>query len=63
MLIMEGLNLNVLKSTDVLATVLAAEKTAGGGTKYLLDATTFYEINGTVIVDLPIEMNKLILQV
>jgi hypothetical protein len=46
-----------LKSTDVLSTVLAAEKTAGGGTKYLLDATTFYEINGTVIVDLPIEMN------
>lgn len=47
-----------IKSTDVLATVLAAEKTAGGNTKYLLDATTLYEINGTVMVDLPIELNN-----
>ena len=46
-----------IKSTDVLATVLAAEKTAGGGTKYLLDPTTLYEINGTIMVDLPIELN------
>ena len=47
-----------IKSTDVLATVLAAEKTAGGGTKYLLDSQTLYEINGTVVVDLPIELNN-----
>ena len=37
-----------IKSTDVLATVLAAEKAAGGNTKYLLDSQTLYEINGTV---------------
>ncbi|WP_074722094.1 hypothetical protein [Flavobacterium frigoris] len=47
-----------IKSTDVLATVLAAEKTAGGGTKYVLDSQTLYEINGTVMVDLPIELNN-----
>jgi hypothetical protein len=47
-----------IKSTDVLATVLAAEKTAGGGTKYLLDSQTLYEINGTITVDLPIELNN-----
>jgi hypothetical protein len=28
---------------------LAAEKTAGGNTKYLLDSQTLYEINGTSI--------------
>lgn len=47
-----------IKSTDVLATVLATEKTAGGGTKYLLDTGTYYEINGTIIVDLPIDLNN-----
>lgn len=47
-----------IKSSDVLSTVLAAEKTAGGTTKYLLEAGTLYEINGQVIVDLPIEMNN-----
>jgi hypothetical protein len=47
-----------IKSTDVLAIVLAAEKIAGGGTKYLLDSQTLYEINGTVVVDLPIELNN-----
>lgn len=47
-----------IKSTDVLSTVLAAEKTAGGNTKYLLDSGTLYEINGQVIVDLPIELNN-----
>jgi hypothetical protein len=47
-----------IKSTDVLATVLAAEKTAGGNTKYLLDSQTLYEINGTVNVDLPIDLNN-----
>jgi hypothetical protein len=47
-----------IKSTDVLSTVLAAEKTAGGNTRYLLDSQTLYEINGTVNVDLPIELNN-----
>ncbi|MCO6162143.1 hypothetical protein [Flavobacterium sp. NRK F7] len=47
-----------IKSTDVLATVLAAELAAGGGTKYLLDSQTLYEINGTVLVNLPIELNN-----
>ncbi|VXB17731.1 conserved hypothetical protein [Flavobacterium sp. 9AF] len=47
-----------IKSTDVLATVLATELAAGGGTKYLLDSQTLYEINGTVMVDLPIELNN-----
>jgi hypothetical protein len=47
-----------IKSTDVLATVLAAEKTAGGNTKYLLDSQTLYEINGTINLDLPIELNN-----
>ncbi|TDE54815.1 hypothetical protein [Flavobacterium sp. GT3P67] len=47
-----------IKSTDVLATVLAAEKAAGGNTKYLLDTGTLYEINGQVVVDLPIELNN-----
>lgn len=47
-----------IKSTDVLATVLAAEKTAGGGAKYLLDTNTLYEINGTINVDLPIDLNN-----
>ena len=47
-----------IKSTDALATVLAAEKTAGSNTKYLLDANTYYEINGTILVDLPIDLNN-----
>jgi hypothetical protein len=54
----ERLKFKRIRSTDVLATVLAAEKTAGGGTKYLLDTGTLYEINGTIIVDLPIELNN-----
>jgi len=52
------LNYKLIKSTDVLATVLAAEKTAGGGTKYLMDSNTVYEINGTINLDLPIELNN-----
>lgn len=54
----ERSNFKRIKSTDVLATVLAAERAAGGGTKYLLNATTLYEINGTVIFDLPVELNN-----
>lgn len=52
------LNYKLIRSTDVLATVLAAEKLAGGNTKYLLDPATLYEINGTINVDLPIELNN-----
>ena len=47
-----------IKSTDVLTTVLAADKIAGSNTKYLLDANTYYEINGTILVDLPIDLNN-----
>ncbi|RZJ79646.1 MAG: hypothetical protein EOO47_10140, partial [Flavobacterium sp.] len=56
------LNYKLIKSTDVLATVLSAEKTAGGGSKYLMNANTLYEINGTINVDLPIELNNCYLQ-
>lgn len=52
------LNFKRIKSTDVLATVLADELTAGGGTKYLLNSSTYYEINGTITVDLPIDLNN-----
>lgn len=52
------LKYKMIKSTDVLATVLAAELAAGGGTKYLLDSGTFYEINGTINVNFPIEINN-----
>ena len=52
------LKYKLIKSTDVLSTVLAAEKTAGSNTKYLLDSATLYEINGTINVDLPIELNN-----
>lgn len=52
------LNFKRIKSTDVLATVLAAEKTAGGNSKYLLNTNTLYEINGTVNFDLPIDLNN-----
>lgn len=46
-----------IKSTDVLATILAAEKLAGGS-KYLLDTNTYYEINGTINFDFPIDLNN-----
>lgn len=52
------LKYKLIKSTDVLATVLAAEKTAGSNAKYVLDTNTFYEINGTITVDLPIDLNN-----
>lgn len=52
------LKYKLVRSTDVLATVLAAEKTAGSNTKYLMDVNTLYEINGTINVDLPIEINN-----
>ena len=52
------LNYKLIKSTDVLATVLATELAAGGGTKYLLNTNTLYEINGTINVDHSIELNN-----
>lgn len=51
-------NFKRIKSTDVLSTVLASELAAGGGTKYLLNSLTYYEINGTITVDLPIDLNN-----
>ncbi|WP_326985984.1 hypothetical protein [Chryseobacterium sp. MP_3.2] len=55
-------NFKRLKSTDVLATVLAAELSDGGGTKYKLKTNTLYEINGTVTLDKPIELNNAYIQ-
>lgn len=52
------LKYKLIKSTDVLATVLATELAAGGGSKYLLDTTTLYEINGTINLNFPIELNN-----
>ncbi|MET3045547.1 hypothetical protein [Flavobacterium covae] len=52
------LKYKLIKSTDVLATVLADELTAGGGSKYLLDSGTLYEINGTINLNFPIEINN-----
>ncbi|AEW85491.1 hypothetical protein [Flavobacterium columnare] len=52
------LKYKLIKSTDVLATVLADELAAGGGAKYLLDSGTLYEINGTINLNYPIEMNN-----
>ena len=46
-----------IKSTDILATVLAAEKIAGGD-KYLLYADTYYEIDGKITLDFPIDLNN-----
>lgn len=54
----QRLNYKLIRSTDVLSTVLASERTAGGNTRYLLDPSTLYEINGTVNLDLPIELNN-----
>ncbi|OMQ13118.1 hypothetical protein [[Flexibacter] sp. ATCC 35103] len=56
------INFKRIKSTDVLATVLAAELAAGGGSKYLLSSTTLYEINGTVSFNFPIDLNNAYVQ-
>lgn len=58
----ERLNFKRVKSTDVLATVLAAELAAGGGSKYLLSSTTLYEINGQIIFNFPIDLNNAYVQ-
>lgn len=55
-------NFKRIKSTDVLATVLAAELAAGGNAKYKLNTNTLYEINGTVTFDKPIDLNNAYLQ-
>lgn len=55
-------NFKRIKSTDVLSTVLAAELTAGGGTKYLLNTNTLYEINGEISLDKPIDLNNAYIQ-
>ncbi|TGD59661.1 hypothetical protein [Flavobacterium humi] len=52
------LKYKLIKSTDVLATVLATELAAGGGTKYVLDTSTLYEVNGTIVVNFPIDLNN-----
>ncbi|KUJ59429.1 hypothetical protein AR687_23085 [Flavobacteriaceae bacterium CRH] len=52
------INFKRIKSTDVVATVLAAELAAGGGSKYLLSSNTLYEINGTVVFNFPIDLNN-----
>ncbi|MEO8237147.1 MAG: hypothetical protein ABI576_03495 [Flavobacterium sp.] len=52
------LNFKRIKSTDVLATVLAAELAAGGGSKYILDSNTVYEINGLITFNFPIDLNN-----
>lgn len=52
------LNFKRIRSTDVLATVLAAELAAGGGSKYVLDSSTLYEINGMITFNFPIDLNN-----
>jgi hypothetical protein len=47
-------NYKLIKS----AADLSAELTAGGGSKYLLNTITLYEINGTINLAYPIELNN-----
>ncbi|MFG6684986.1 hypothetical protein ACGK9U_00275 [Mariniflexile sp. HNIBRBA6329] len=47
-------NYKLIKS----AADLSAELTAGGGTKYLLSSNTLYEINGTITLAQPIDLNN-----
>ncbi|MEP6804515.1 MAG: hypothetical protein ABI892_08325 [Flavobacterium sp.] len=56
------INFKRIKSTDVLATVLATELANGGGSKYLLSSNTLYEINGTVSFNFPIDLNNAYVQ-
>lgn len=46
-------NYKLIKS----AADLADELTAGGGSTYLLDENTYYEINGTIVLGAPIDLN------
>jgi hypothetical protein len=52
------LNFKRIRSTDNLATVLATELAAGGGSKYVLSSNTLYEINGQVVFNFPIDLNN-----
>ena len=56
------INFKRIRSTDNLATVLATELTNGGGTKYLLNSNTLYEINGLVTFNFPIDINNAYVQ-
>ncbi|WP_276380307.1 hypothetical protein [Flavobacterium sp. H4147] len=56
------LNFKRIKSTDNLAVVLAAELAAGGGSKYVLNTNTLYEINGTIVFNFPIDLNNAYIQ-
>ena len=47
-------NYKLIKS----AADLSAELTAGGGSKYLLNSNTLYEINGTINLAYPIDINN-----
>jgi hypothetical protein len=49
----DRLKFKIIKSADVLAIVLAAEKTAGDNTKCLLDFQTLYKINAAINANLP----------
>lgn len=55
-------NFKRIKSTDILATVLATELAAGGGSKYVLNSNTLYEINGIVPFNFPIDLNNAYVQ-
>lgn len=48
------MNYKLVKSVADLADELAA----GGGAKYLLNPTYLYEINGTIVVNFPIDLNE-----
>jgi len=54
----DRLNFKLVRSTDALHTVLASELAAGGGARYVMDPNTLYEINGQIVLDLPIEINN-----
>lgn len=41
---------------------LSSELTAGGGSKYLLSSNTLYEVNGTILLPNPIELNNAMIQ-
>ncbi|WP_178989041.1 hypothetical protein [Winogradskyella schleiferi] len=47
-------NYKLIKSADDLG----PELTAGGGTSYQLDENTYYEINGTITLSAPIDLNN-----
>ncbi|MCG9793545.1 hypothetical protein [Flavobacterium algicola] len=55
-------NFKRIKAADDLSVVLAAELAAGGGSKYELDPSTLYEINGLISFNYPIELNNAYIQ-